>query len=283
MEPIDIIRRKLNQIISKNIDEIAVKFVCPIYFKIDDDNDENNKNGNKYEGNGSGFCIKFNENFYLITAAHCLYENDLNIIDKSWIYSDKEKQIICLDNKRVFNKIYLGNHKTQDDDIAIFQIISDEEYFDYFEILDNYLNLSIETIGDHIYYGVALGFPSNKNQSKDVFRHRGKYAQSHGSISKLDQKTLNDLEIAPNKNIVLSLGDRTYTENETFGNFINHEGMSGGGLFAYIIVCNPENQKICGPCLLGLIIEHQKPKNDRFIIAISMQEIISKIKETTAE
>lgn len=277
-------REFLDSNISQIMDGLPSKTVCPIYFKID-------KEDNKFESNGSGCCIKFNSKFYFITAAHCLFEGSQRISDKCWIYSDKSKQVILLENTNVFLELYVGNlnNQDEDEDVAIFEIVSTEDYFDYFEV-DRTQNLAMSNLNGQIYYGVALGFPSNKNQSKHVFRKHGEYLKSHGSIHELDDITVKELNISIDKNLVLDSGKYTYTEQGTHGNFNNPKGMSGGALFTFnnndipLASLISNNTLSVLPKLSGLLIEHQKIKGkNQFFIAISIGVILEKIEEINVQ
>ena len=235
----------------------------------------------RFEGIGSGVCVDYNEGEYFITAAHCLYDSrGNNIITKCWIFSERQNKKIPLYDEKIFEQVYLGDKETKDDDIAIFKIVSNKNFFEYFLVYKNY-SLSMNDIyHDNPYYGVAIGFPANKNQIKHDMKNSRFRIQEKSSIHLLCDNTLNDLEVIRDKNLVLPLGTHTFTKCGISEQTIKPQGMSGGGLFTIslknIIDCY-ENKSQIYPFLSGIIIEYSSIKNNRYYIAISIDEVISKI------
>lgn len=246
--------------------------ISPIYKQIDNEATE-------LESIGSGFFLQHEENYYFTTAAHCLLDdNNSDIEDKYWIFSNKCNLKINLNNQNIFQRIYLGNHSTNNDDIAIFKILTEFEMFDYINTYD-IRSLSMNTLDSNsIYHGVAIGFPANKNASKHVYRKRGTWLKSYGLIRQLEEYLLKELDIDVSKNIVLDRGNCTYTEQGSAGNFCNSEGMSGGILISFSQ--DDLATDLPNPKLSGLLIEsnHGKIKGgNHYFNAISINEIIAKL------
>lgn len=251
------------------IEEFSRKAVSQIYYLID----EKNK---KFEGIGSGIFCEYKGEQYFITAQHCF--DKVDALDKFWVFSESKKEIVSLANKRIFCEVYSGNEDTIDDDIRIFRVSSGTEYFDFNRIEE----LDYDLKNDNVYYGVAVGFPSNKNKENNVYRKKGKYLLSHGSIHELPENILRKLGVENiEHNVILDLGEETITKNGTAGNFGNPKGMSGGALFLVDFYDNYEAKE---PVLMGMLVEnHKLPGKSRYYIAIHINKIISKIASSCSE
>lgn len=245
------------------IEEFSRKAVSQIYYLIDEKNE-------KFEGIGSGIFCEYKGEQYFITAQHCF--DKVYALDKFWVFSESKKEIVSLANKGIFCEVYSGNEDTIDDDIRIFRVSSGIEYFHFnrIEELDYYLK------NDNVYYGVAVGFPSNKNKENNVYRKKGKYLLSHGSIHELPENILRKLGVENiEHNVILDLGAETITENGTAGSFINPKGMSGGALF---LVDFDDTHETKEPVLMGMLVENHKVLGkSRYYIAIHIKQIIRKI------
>lgn len=238
---------------------------------------------NYFESQGSGSLIRFNNQGYLITAAHCLFEDTIDgngqkIIDKIWISPANKQEKFALSNSQIFKQIYLGNHQSKDDDIAIFQVVLPNCDWFFFSMPEIH-NLSMQSLTDDtIYYGIAVGYPANRNQRYEVHQNKATCLRAEGIIHTLDNKILEQLGAVPDKNIVLYRGYGKATEKNTMGIFIDPAGLSGGALFTILLTGETMECHLSGLIIESIMLRSDKRKNF-YILSIPISEIFSKLKE----
>ena len=250
--------RNLTKPIPKDL--VDKGYICPIY-SIHKNGDEE-----EYEGVASSVIIQYMKYEYLITAAHVLQEKNLAVLIKNKLF-----EIPGIE----FKEIYIGNENGVIDDIAIYRIKDDL-------IQKHNIQLNCFKAGNfneldknNIYYGIAIGFPANKNQIKHSRRKKGEYACCDGTIVEANNNAYDKLNGNKGDNFILYMGSYTETEQGTHGNFIKANGMSGGAMIA-LTSKKIENERIeiNNLNLVGLLIEKHCVNNDHYFIAICFDKIL---------
>lgn len=265
--------------------------------RIYDQISNSNCRDKKHLMHGSGSLIEFDSKCYLITAAHCLFEEKgvirkwESIVNRLFISLGKGLKKFPLSNNAIFRQVYLGNHESKEDDIAIFQVMIPPDNRNWHAINIKFTgipNSSVAALKDspeEINWGIAVGYPAslNKKYEKRNTRYDGfrkpKIAclRSEGIIYNLNNKILEKLEIIPDKNIVLYRGYGKMTEQGSEGSFISMNGLSGGALL--IIPLLEEVVRPLENCFYfsGLVIESIQLGKEWYVISIPISEIFSKL------